>query len=121
MAIARGVPDARLTVLFAVLVGVATALGVQTVGSLLVMSLMITPGAAAARVTASPLLATVLSVVFAEVAILGGIVLSLPTSVPVSPFVTAISFVIYLVCRAIGTLRPARPTTVTTAELVSVA
>lgn len=121
VAIARGVPDARLTVLFAVLVGVATALGVQTVGSLLVMSLMITPGAAAARVTASPLLATVLSVVFAEVAILGGIVLSLPTSVPVSPFVTAISFVIYLVCRAIGTLRPARPTTVTTAELVSVA
>jgi zinc/manganese transport system permease protein len=121
VAIARGVPDARLTVLFAVLVGVATALGVQTVGSLLVMSLMITPGAAAARVTASPLVATVLSVVFAEVAILGGIVLSLPTSVPVSPFVTAISFVIYLVCRAIGTLRPTRPTTVTTAELVSVA
>jgi zinc/manganese transport system permease protein len=31
--------------------------------------------------------------------------LSLPTSVPVSPFVTAISFVIYLVCRAVGTLR----------------
>jgi zinc/manganese transport system permease protein len=118
VAIARGVPDARLTVLFAVLVGVATALGVQTVGSLLVMSLMITPGAAAARVTASPLLATVLSVVFAEVAILGGIVLSLPTSVPVSPFVTAISFVIYLVCRAIGTLRPVRPTTVTTGLVV---
>ncbi|HEX5406031.1 MAG TPA: metal ABC transporter permease [Pseudonocardiaceae bacterium] len=102
VAIARGVPDARLTVLFAVLVGVATALGVQTVGSLLVMSLMITPGAAAARLTANPLLATALSVVFAEVAILGGIILSLPTSVPVSPFVTAISFVIYLICRAVG-------------------
>jgi len=43
VAIARGVPDGWLTVLFAVLVGVATALGVQTVGSLLVMSLMITP------------------------------------------------------------------------------
>ncbi|HEX4726050.1 MAG TPA: metal ABC transporter permease [Pseudonocardiaceae bacterium] len=105
VAVARGVPDAWLTVVFAVLVGVATALGVQTVGSLLVMSLMITPGAAANRVTANPLLATVLSVVFAEVAILGGIVLSLPTSVPVSPFVTAISFVIYLVCRAVGTAR----------------
>ncbi|HVV24662.1 MAG TPA: metal ABC transporter permease [Pseudonocardiaceae bacterium] len=111
VAIARGVPDSWLTVLFAVLVGVATALGVQTVGSLLVMSLMITPGAAAGRVTANPLLATVLSVVFAEVAILGGIILSLPTNVPVSPFVTAISFVIYLACRAIGALRPARATT----------
>lgn len=107
VAIARGVPDGWLTVLFAVLVGVATALGVQTVGSLLVMSLMITPGAAANRVTANPVLATVLSVVFAEVAIIGGIVLSLPTSVPVSPFVTAISFVIYLVCRAIGAVRAA--------------
>lgn len=107
VAIARGVPDGWLTVLFAVLVGVATALGVQTVGSLLVMSLMITPGAAASRVTSNPLLTTVLSVVFAEVAVLGGIVLSLPTSVPVSPFVTAISFVIYLVCRAVGAFRPA--------------
>jgi zinc/manganese transport system permease protein len=121
VAVARGVPDAWLTVLFAVLVGVATALGVQTVGSLLVMSLMITPGAAAGRVTASPLLATVLSVVFAEVAILGGIVLSLPTSVPVSPFVTAISFIIYLVCRAIGALRPSPRGRVTTPELVGVA
>jgi zinc/manganese transport system permease protein len=69
------------------------------------MSLMITPGAAAGRVTANPLLATVLSVVFAEIAVVGGIVLSLPTSVPVSPFVTAISFVIYLACRGIGALR----------------
>ena len=105
VAVARGVPDGRLTVVFAVLVGVATALGVQTVGSLLVMSLMITPGAAANRVTANPVLATVLSVVFAEVAIVGGIILSLPTNVPVSPFVTAISFVIYLVCRAVGSPR----------------
>jgi zinc/manganese transport system permease protein len=112
VAVARGVPDGWLTVLFAVLVGVATALGVQTVGSLLVMSLMITPGAAAMRVTANPLLITVLSVIFAEVAILGGIVLSLPTTVPVSPFVTAISFVIYLVCRSAGALRRA-PTPVT--------
>jgi zinc/manganese transport system permease protein len=120
VAIARGVPDGWLTVLFAVLVGVATALGVQTVGSLLVMSLMITPGAAAGRVTASPLLATVLSVVFAEVAILGGIVLSLPTSVPVSPFVTAISFIIYLICRAIGALRPSPRAQAATSELVGV-
>jgi zinc/manganese transport system permease protein len=112
VAVARGVPDGWLTVLFAVLVGVATALGVQTVGSLLVMSLMITPGAAAMRVTANPLLITVLSVIFAEVAILGGIVLSLPTTVPVSPFVTAISFVIYLVCRSAGALRRA-PTPIT--------
>lgn len=105
VAAARGVPTGVLAPVFAVLVGVATALGVQTVGALLVLALMVTPAAAAARVTASPLRATVLSVLFAQASVLGGIVLSLAPGAPVSAFVTAISFVIYLVCRAIGKLR----------------
>ncbi|GAB3392932.1 metal ABC transporter permease [Amycolatopsis echigonensis] len=105
---ARGVPVKTLTVLFSLLVGVATALSVQVVGSLLVVALMVTPAAAAARVTASPLRATVLSVVFAEVAALGGIVLSLAPGLPVSAFVTSISFLIYLVCRIIAWVRDRR-------------
>jgi zinc/manganese transport system permease protein len=105
VAVARGVPVGLLSPLFAVLVGVATALGVQTVGALLVLALMVTPGAAAARVTASPLLATVLAVIFAEVAVLGGIVLSLAPGAPVSAFTAAISFLVYLSCRAIGARR----------------
>jgi len=108
VAAARGVPLRVLSPVFAVLVGVATALGVQTVGSLLVLSLMITPAAAASRVTASPLVATVLSIVFAELAVLGGIVLSLVPGKPVSAFVTAISFLIYLLCRLVGALRSRR-------------
>ncbi|SFK60295.1 MULTISPECIES: metal ABC transporter permease [Amycolatopsis] len=102
VAAARGVPGRVLSVVFAVLVGIATALGVQIVGSLLVVALMVTPAAAAMRVTASPWRATVLAVVFAEAAALGGIVLSLAPGVPVSAFVTAISFLIYLVCRVIA-------------------
>ncbi|MGV9295127.1 MULTISPECIES: metal ABC transporter permease [Amycolatopsis] len=105
---ARGVPVKTLTVLFSLLVGVATALSVQVVGSLLVVALMVTPAAAAARVTASPLRATVLSVVFAEIAALGGIVLSLAPGLPVSAFVTSISFLIYLVCRVIAWVRDRR-------------
>ncbi|MFC7341180.1 metal ABC transporter permease [Saccharopolyspora griseoalba] len=105
VATARGVPTRLLTPLFAVLVGASTALGVYTVGALLVLALMVTPGAAAARVTASPVKATVLAVVFAETAVLGGILLSLAPGAPVSAFVTIISFVIYLVCRTIGTRR----------------
>lgn len=108
VAAARGVPLRLLSPVFAVLVGVVTALGVQTVGSLLVLSLMITPAAAACRVTASPLLATVLSVVFAEVAVLGGIILSLVPGKPVSAFVTGISFLIYLCSRAYGAVRVKR-------------
>jgi zinc/manganese transport system permease protein len=108
VAVARGVPAGALSPIFAVLVGVATALGVQIVGALLVVALMVTPAAAAARLTASPLRATVLTIVFAEVAALGGIVLSLAPGAPVSAFVTAISFTIYLVCRLVSAVRDRR-------------
>lgn len=107
VAFARGVPVRVLGPLFAVLVGIATALGVQTVGALLVMALMVTPGAAAARITASPVKATVLAVIFAEISVVGGIILSLAPGLPVSAFVTAISFTIYLVCRQVGGRRSA--------------
>ena len=59
---------------YRVVPGITAALGVQIVGALLVMSLLITPAAAAAYVTASPLKATILSVVFAELAAVGGII-----------------------------------------------
>ncbi len=108
VALARGVPVGALTVVFALLVGISTALSVKVVGSLLVVALMVTPAAAAARVTASPWKATVLSVVFAEVAAIGGIVLSLAPGLPVSAFVTAISFLIYVVCRVIAWARDRR-------------
>ncbi|RPA65586.1 metal ABC transporter permease [Gordonia oryzae] len=102
---ARGVPMRALSVVFAILVGLAAAQGVQIIGALLVMSLMITPGAAAARLSANPTVVLGLSVLFAEIAALGGLLLSLAPQLPVSVFVTTISFVIYLVCRAIGSRR----------------
>lgn len=102
VAAARGVPVRALGIVFAALVGVVAAQAVQIVGALLVMSLLITPAAAAARVVASPAAAMVTSVVFAEVAAVGGIVLSLAPGVPVSVFVAGISFLIYLVCWLLG-------------------
>ncbi|GEM31704.1 putative ABC-transporter transmembrane protein [Nocardia neocaledoniensis NBRC 108232] len=112
VAVARGVPVRALSVVFAVLLGITAAFGVQIVGALLVLAILITPAAAAAQVTASPLRAALLSVIFAEVAAVGGLLLSLAPGVPVSTFVTAISFTIYLVCRVVGhrnrRLTPAR-------------
>lgn len=102
VAAARGVPVRALGIVFAALVGVVAAQGVQIVGALLVMSLLITPAAAAARVFSSPVAVLVASVVFAELSALAGIVLSLAPGVPVSVFVTTISFVIYLVCWAVS-------------------
>lgn len=103
VAMARGVPVRALSVVFAVLLGITAAFGVQIVGALLVLSLLITPAAAATQLTASPLRAAILSIVFAETAAVGGIVLSLAPGVPVSTFVTTISFAIYVIARVIGT------------------
>lgn len=105
VAAARGVPVRALGIVFAALVGVVAAQAVQIVGALLVMSLLITPAAAAARVVAAPGAAMLASVVFAEFAALGGIVLSLAPGVPVSVFVATISFIIYLLCRLLGRQR----------------
>lgn len=105
VALARGVPVRGLSVLFAVMLGVTAAFGVQIVGALLVLAILITPAAAAAQLTADPVRATVLTVVFAEISAVGGILLSLAPGVPVSTFVTTISFVIYLICRVVGARR----------------
>lgn len=105
---ARGVPVRALSMVFAGMVGVATGLAVPTVGALLVLALLITPGAAAARVTANPAMALLLATLFAEVAVIGGIVASLAPGAPISGYVTAISFVIYLACRGIGAARLSR-------------
>jgi zinc/manganese transport system permease protein len=86
VALARGVPVRGLGIVFAALVGV------------LVLSLLITPAAAAARVCSSPSTTIVASVIFAEVAAVGGMVLSLAPGVPISVFVTVISFAIFVAC-----------------------
>ncbi|MER7480119.1 metal ABC transporter permease [Streptomyces sp. NPDC126510] len=105
---ARGVPVRALSFAFMLVLGLAVALSVQIVGALLVLSLVVTPAAAAARVTASPVLLPALSVVFAVVSIEGGILLALGSSIPISPYVTTISFGIYAVCRGAGRYRARR-------------
>ena len=99
---AKGVPMRFLSLVFMVILGIAVALSVQVVGSLLVLALLITPAAAAMQVTASPVRTLILSVLFAEASIVGGILLALAGSLPISPYVTSISFLIYVVCRVIG-------------------
>jgi zinc/manganese transport system permease protein len=105
VAIARGVPVRMLSLVFAVLIGLTTALVVPIVGAILVLTVMIVPGAAAARVTANPVVATVLAVAFAETALLGGILLSLAPGLPISGYVATIAFLIYVACRVVGRRR----------------
>lgn len=105
MAEARGVPVRGLAIGFMVLLGVSVALSIQIVGALLVLALLITPAAAALRVSTSPKVVLLLSVAFAMTATVGGILLALGSRIPISPYVTTLSFLIYVVCRIIGGVR----------------
>ena len=108
VAAARGVPVRALALGFMLLLGVSVALSIQIVGALLVLALLITPAAAALRVTSSPRLVVLLSVVFAVTATVGGILLALGGRLPISPYVTTLSFLIYVVCRLVGGVRAKR-------------
>ncbi|MFF9315647.1 metal ABC transporter permease [Streptomyces sp. NPDC014748] len=101
----RGVPVRGLSLAFMLVLGLTIALSVQVVGALLVLTLVVTPAAAAARVTASPVLLPVLSVVLAVVSVEGGILLALGSDIPISPYVTTLSFTLYGICTAIGAVR----------------
>ncbi|HZZ96651.1 MAG TPA: metal ABC transporter permease [Jatrophihabitantaceae bacterium] len=108
-AAARGVPVRLLSPLFMLLLGVTVAVSIPVVGALLVLSIVCTPAAAAMRITASPVLVPVLSVLFATTATVGGILISLGADgIPVSPYITTISFAIYAACRVTGWVRARR-------------
>ncbi|MGD0122494.1 MAG: metal ABC transporter permease [Candidatus Limnocylindrales bacterium] len=96
---ARGVPVRLLSILFLLLLAAAVAEAVQVVGVLLILTLLITPGATAERLTSHPGLATLASVSVALLATVGGILLALLTGAPVSFYVTAIAFVLYMGAR----------------------
>lgn len=102
VAAARGVPTRLLSLVFMVLLGLGVAASVQVVGALLVLSLLVTPAAASRRLTASPLRMCLLSIAFALVSSVGGVLLAAGSSIPISPFITTISFAIYGACRLIS-------------------
>ncbi|WP_328323918.1 metal ABC transporter permease [Kribbella sp. NBC_00382] len=110
VAAARGVPVRLMSIVFMILLGLAVAVSVQIVGALLVLSLLVTPAAAALQVSASPLRVPLLSTCFALIAAVGGVLLAAGSSVPISPYITSISFAIYLTCRLTASRRPQRVT-----------
>lgn len=96
---ARGVPIRALGMAFLLIMAVAVAEAVQVVGVLLILTLLVAPGATAERLTANPALAAAFSVGVALVSVLGGIALAVLTNLPASVFVTSLSFAAYLIAR----------------------
>jgi len=100
VAAARGVPVRALGIIFLILLALTVTAAAQIVGTLLVLSLAITPAAAAMRLSARPAIVATLSVAFALTAGAGGVLLSLASgTIKPSVFVTFLSFLIYFVAR----------------------
>jgi zinc/manganese transport system permease protein len=100
---ARGVHVGLLGLIFLFVLAITVTEAAQLVGTLLVLSLAITPAAAAQRLSASPVAVGVLSVVFAIVSADGGLLLDFQfASVKPSVFIVAISFFLYVVARLAG-------------------
>jgi zinc/manganese transport system permease protein len=101
IAAARGVPLRPLSVAIYLLLALTTAEAIQVVGVLLVLTLVITPAAAAQRLTGRPGRALLLSVAIALVSTEGGILLSLAKPWPTSFFISTISFAAYVGARLV--------------------
>jgi zinc/manganese transport system permease protein len=106
---ARGVHVGLLGVIFLFVLAITVTEAAQLVGTLLVLSLAITPAAAAQRLSASPMVVAILSIVFAVVSAEGGLLLSFQfASVKPSVLIVAISFLLYVVARLSGPTLVAR-------------
>jgi zinc/manganese transport system permease protein len=105
VAAARGVPVRALSVAIFLLVALTTAEAIQVVGVLLVLTLVITPAAAAQRLTVRPALALLLSIGIALVSTEGGILLSLAQPWPTTFFISTISFAFYVAARLVSLAR----------------
>ena len=100
VAAARGINVKTIGIIFLFVLALTVTAAAQVVGTLLVLSLTITPAAAAQRLSANPLVVTALSVAFALLAGVGGLLASLANGdIKTSVFVTMISFAIYIAAR----------------------
>jgi zinc/manganese transport system permease protein len=99
------VPVRALGIVFMILLGLTVAAAVQVVGALLVLAVLVIPAAAALRLSSSPVLVPLLSVSFALISVLGGILLALGAGYPISPYITSIAFLIYVLARGWEWLR----------------
>lgn len=92
---ARGIPAARMELLFLTIVALATAMALPVVGTLLVFSLMVGPASAARALTDRPLRASLLSAAISLVIIWAAITLSFVSNWPIGFFVGGLSALAY--------------------------
>lgn len=102
---ARGVPVRLLSIAFLVLLAITISLAVQVVGALLVFTLLVGPAATASRLVSSPWRALALAILLGVSYTFLGIYLAAENTLwPVSFYIAAISFGVYLPVRLLSPL-----------------
>ena len=96
---ARGVPVRPLAAAFMVILAIAVAQAVQVVGVLLLLTLLVGPAATAGYITHRPGRVVLLAVGIALAETWTGVTLAFYNKAPVSFYIAAISFVLYVVAR----------------------
>jgi zinc/manganese transport system permease protein len=98
---AKGIPMLFIGTVFMLLVAVAVSFAVQVTGVLLIFSLMVTPAATAQYVSRRPQTGMIIAVAIALAATWVGLFVAFYTPYPVSFFITAIAFGLYLAVRVV--------------------
>ena len=107
---ARGIPVRALGVAFVVLLALTITMAVQVVGTLLLFALVVTPAAAALRITARPGLVAAIAVAIALGSVWFGLVLSAMVNLPPSFFVTTLAVLTWAVTLPLTRPRAPRET-----------
>jgi len=98
---AKGMPMLLVGTAFLLVVAVAVSFAVQVTGVLLIFSLMVTPAATAQYLSRRPQRAIAISVAIALMATWVGLFVAYYTPYPVSFFITAIVFSLYVLVRGL--------------------
>jgi zinc/manganese transport system permease protein len=96
---ARGVRVRAISIAFLILVALSVAETVQVIGTLLIFALLVTPAAAAQRLTARPGLGLALTIALSVLFMWGGLAIAYFSLYPVGFFVTSLAFATYLAIR----------------------
>lgn len=98
---AKGLPTLFLGIVFLFLVALSVSISIQVTGVLLIFSLMVTPAATAQHLASKPRNVIVISVVISLAATWTGLFVAFYTPYPVSFFITAIVFGLYILVRVL--------------------
>lgn len=105
LARARGIPVRLLDGAFVLILGLAIAATSQLTGALLVLAVLIAPGAAAQQVTLRPLPSLALSVALALAIVWAALALAYFSIYPVGFYVTTLAFAAYVALRGVRAAR----------------